>query len=85
MDDYKPTSLTFFQTSDFWGYRWIGHCFYIESVEGDMLIGDGLPATYEEARYVCRCVNLAHSTAKKSFEKKVNRALNGLVKDIQTI
>ena len=42
---------------DFYGWRWIGHCFMIEDRHGEMLIGDQLPQTEDEARLLCRVAN----------------------------
>jgi hypothetical protein len=40
-------------------------CYYIESRDGTMLIGDGLPSTEEQAKAYCRCANIAHRHARR--------------------
>lgn len=62
--------------SDFWGYKWIGHCWYIESVDGDMLLGDGLPIDEKVAQAYCRCANIARSQAMSEFKSKVFKVLD---------
>ncbi len=61
--ELKDGSLRFFWNSDFWGYKWIGHCYYIESRDGEMLFGDRLSDRIPETRQYCRAANIAHRVA----------------------
>jgi len=55
--DKEWTEPKFRYEDDFYGWRWIGNCFMIEDRHGEMLIGDQLPSTEDEARLVCRVAN----------------------------
>ena len=46
-----------------YGYTPYGAGFYIESIHGDMLIGDRLPENEAEAIQYCRCANIAFREA----------------------
>jgi hypothetical protein len=61
-------------------------CFIIEGQEGDLLIGDGLPRTEEEAKQYVRCANIAFNRAvelmveaiQKTGEEVRRKAMKGM-------
>lgn len=70
--------LKFASKGDFWGWRWIGHCWLIESKDEDMLIGDGLPSDEATAKLLARCANRARDEAFDEFKES-------FVADVQAV
>ena len=60
---------------DYYHYTLLGDCFVIEGKLGELLIGDQLPETEDEARLLCRCANIAHNQAKKMFHAQLQEKL----------
>lgn len=60
---------------DYWIYVNHGDSLVIESVDGDLLIGDQLPRTEKEARLLCRCANIARRKALAEAREKVRAAV----------
>lgn len=67
----KCEDLQFFRDGDYWGFQWIGHCYYLANREDHGLYGDRLPGTLEEARQACRIANLAHEHALEISKKQL--------------
>lgn len=70
--------LKFAFKGDHWGWRWIGHCWVIETKDDDLLIGDGLPSDEATAKLLARCANRARDEAFDEFKK-------GFMTDIEKV
>lgn len=88
----KQKGFVYHSYGDFYGYQPMnpklkkddpGYCYYMESRTGEMLIGDRLPHTEEEAIQYCRCANIAYRQGLEDAEKRFKKALKeaGLLKD----
>jgi len=78
----KCEELQFFYERDFWGFKWIGHCYYIESKDGDMLFGDKLSKDLDAIEQYCRAANIAHEVAIEKVQKKLKKVLTSLQKEL---
>ena len=58
----------------FYTYRQVGTTsptFVIENIHGELLIGDQLPSTAQEAALLCRVANVAHEQAIAAFKARL--------------
>lgn len=72
------SNLKFNNEGDYYGYSKMGESYYIESIDGEMLIGDKLPRTEEAAQQYCRCANIAFSQAMKVIKSQLNKNLGSV-------
>ena len=68
---------------DFFGYRWIGHCYMLEDRNGDMVIGDQLPGNEVEARLLCRVANIAIKKGFAECESFISEAIQSLSRGLK--
>ena len=61
--------------TNYYRYEPYGNCFIILGADNDILIGDRLPSTEEEARQYVRCANIAFNHAVELMQKAVEKSV----------
>ncbi len=84
--EVEPDPPLTFEHDNYYGYRlFYENCYYIESKNGEMLIGSGLPSTEKEAREYCRITSIAYKLGVKNSKIKIKDMLSKMEKELNGV